>query len=124
MRNEFYGKLFHIITKIARPFWGKMKIVNAENIRKRAVYVSHHQNQYGPFSTWLWFPEPVHMWSFHVFMEQKECYRQLMDYTLTVRLKIWRPIAALIAFPLSYFIPAFCRSAKVIPVYRKSFNVL
>ncbi|WP_243297069.1 lysophospholipid acyltransferase family protein [Bacillus litorisediminis] len=118
MNSHFYGKLFRFVRFVTRTVYPKYKIILSGTPAGPAVYVSHHQNFYGPFVTYLWLPIPVRVWVLHVFFDKTSCYRQFVDYTFTVRLKMKKKFAAFIAFLLSSLISKFFQSANAIPVFR------
>jgi len=114
----FYGKFFRSSRFLFRLFFCKHRIIGKENNVSPVIYVAHHQNLYGPINIMAWFKTPVRLLVFHVFCQQKSCYRQFVDYTFTERLGWNRRLAACIARPLSYLISQLMQSMRAIPVYR------
>lgn len=88
------------------------------------VYVSHHQNMYGPVTILKWYPEFVHTWIFSVFTDYQTCYRHYVDFTFTKRFGWDNGIAKVMAVPAAWFASNLTQSAKGIPVYRQSREVL
>jgi hypothetical protein len=83
------------------------------------VYIVHHQNLRGPITSMAWFNQPLRPWVLSVFCERQSCFDQFYNYTFTERFGFKRPLAAIISFPISFFVPALMRSTNVIPVYRQ-----
>lgn len=90
------------------------------NLDDPVVYISHHQNFFGPFITLLWFPKHLHAWILHVLLDQPTCYKHYSDFTFTKRFGWNKHLAKMLAFPLSFLITTFLNSGKGIPVYRGS----
>ncbi|WP_069799614.1 1-acyl-sn-glycerol-3-phosphate acyltransferase [Tepidibacillus sp. HK-1] len=124
MKNRHYGILFRIIRGFIRIFYPRYKVLVPDRINGPVVYISHHQNLFGPFVTLLWFPKCLHAWILHVFLDQAACYKQYVDYTFTKRFGWNRNLAKMVAFPLSFFISKLLNSGKGIPVYRGSRKIL
>lgn len=89
-----------------------------------AVYIVHHQNLRGPLICMTWFSITLSPWVLSVFCNQNECFRQYYNYTFTKRFGIPKIIAAIIAFPLSYFITGLMKIIQAIPVFRGSKDIL
>lgn len=88
------------------------------------VYVSHHRNMYGPVTVLKWHPEFVRTWIFSAFMDYQTCYDHYLAYTLTERLGLSRGLAKIVAAPLALFMATLTKSARGIPVYRQSRQVI
>jgi len=115
-----YGLFFRAIRFLVRIFLPKYQVKLPENRNESVVYISHHQNLFGPFITLLWFPKMTHVWLLNVFLKQSSCYRQYADYTFTERFG-WNKLAArFAAWPISHFVTTLLRSARCIPVFRNS----
>lgn len=119
-----YGKLFRFVRGLIRAVYPKYTVQIPKNINRPVVYISHHQNLFGPFVTMLWFPKHLHAWILHVFLDQDACYKQYVDYTFTARFGLNKHLAKICAFPLSYAITKVLNSGKGIPVYRGSRKIL
>lgn len=88
------------------------------------MYISHHQNLFGPFILLLWFKECIHAWILHVFLDRKACYNQYVNYTFTERFG-WNPtLAKTCAFLVASFVSKLLGSCKGIPVYRGSRQIV
>lgn len=124
MAEQFYGRLFRAVRRLVRLVYPKYTAKVQENIEGPVVYVMHHQNLFGPFIALMWFPKHLHAWILHVFLDRKACYDQYVNYTLTRRLGFNRPLAKLVALPLSYLTAKLLNSGKGIPVYRGSRKVI
>jgi hypothetical protein len=124
MAEHFYGTLFTSLRKLVRLVYPRYTAQVLEHNGFPAVYVMHHQNLFGPFIALLWFPKDLHAWILHVFLNQRDCYKQLVDYTLTKRMGINKHLAKLLALPLSYFTAKLLNSGKGIPVYRGSRKIV
>lgn len=89
-----------------------------------AVYIVQHQNLRGPFTVMAWFPRHLRLWALSVFFTQRDCYRQFIDYTFTKRYGLPKILAAIIVWPISFYISRLMRSMEAIPVYRSRKAVL
>lgn len=126
--EQDFGVFYKMIRSILRLFTPKFMITDqrtAEEQEETAiVYVSHHQNLFGPISVLIWFPTFLRTWIYSVFLEMGTCYKQYVDYTLTQRLGWPKWFAKVIAWPLTRFVVTLTKSAQGIPVYRKSRDVI
>lgn len=120
----FQGRFFHFIRGLLRLHYKyRYHIPDRSEFAEPAVYVCRHSDNDGPIITMVNLPLPLHPWSYHVWCDEKECYKQCVDYTFTVRYG-WSErkakwVASLISKPFS----ALIRSAGSIPVYRNSLKV-
>ncbi|KKI89329.1 glycerol acyltransferase [Bacillus sp. SA1-12] len=119
-----YGKVFQFFQGIIRLVYPTYHVQIPFELTRPVVYVSHHQNLFGPFIILLWFPKLLRAWILHVFLDQETCYRQYVDYTFTKRFGINKYAAKMFALPLSFAITTFLRSGKGIPVYRGSRKII
>ena len=124
MNHRLYGPLFRAVRWLARRVFPKFEIKIPAAMQGPVVYVSHHQNMFGPVRIMLWFPIEVRTWIYQVFFNRKACYDQYMGYTFTKRFGLPKPIAMLAAFPVSRLVPAFFHSMRGIPVYRGSKQII
>lgn len=124
MKSNFYGPFFTILQKIVQKIFPKYTIQVSDHIDGPVVFVSHHQNLYGPFVILLWFPKSLHTWMLHVFLEREACFKQYVDYTFTKRFGWNKTFAKIVAYPISYFITTLLNSGKGIPVYRGTRKIL
>ncbi|MBQ2955607.1 MAG: glycerol acyltransferase [Clostridia bacterium] len=88
-----------------------------------AVYVCRHSDNDGPIITMVNLPLPLHPWSYHVWCDEIECYKQCVDYTFTVRYGWSQQKAKFVASLISKPFAALIRSAGSIAVYRNSLKV-
>ncbi|MET3699683.1 hypothetical protein SAMN05877753_101107 [Bacillus oleivorans] len=124
MKKHFYGKLFRLVRFLTRRVYPKYTVQLPDFHTCPTVFVSHHQNFFGPFITYVWLQTPVRVWVLHVFFDKTSCYRQFVDYTFTVRLKLKKKLAALLALLVSSLIPKFFQSANAIPVFRGTKKII
>lgn len=89
-----------------------------------AVYIVHHQNMRGPILSMAWAKAPLRPWVLSVFCKRITCFRQFFDYTFTKRFSMPKLIAAVFAFPLSFFVSALMTSMQAIPVFRGSKDIV
>jgi len=122
-RPNQYGFLFRFCRFIVRLVYPRYK-TDAKIPTKPVVYVSHHQNLFGPFIMLLWYSKFFCTWVLNVFFEQKECYNQYVNYTFTKRFKMKPFFAKIIAYPVSFFITKLIQSGRSIPVYRGSRKIM
>lgn len=102
--------------------WDQRSSIGKE--KDAVVYVSHHQNLFGPITILLWVPEFLRTWMYSVFLEFDTCYRQYVDYTFTKRLGWPTFLAKAAAWPAAWFAVTLTNSGRGIPVYRKSRAVI
>lgn len=124
MKANFYGRFFRFLQWFVRIFYPKYSVKLPNNPTGPVVYVSHHQNLFGPFIILLWFPRCLHAWILHVFIDQRACYKQYVDYTFTKRFGWNKTLAKVCAFSISFFIARLLNSGKGIPVYRGTRKIL
>ncbi|MFB6467221.1 hypothetical protein ACE38V_10385 [Cytobacillus sp. Hz8] len=93
MEKKFYGPLFVFLRALVQKVYPKYSVQIPEKIKGPVVYISQYQNLFGPFIILFWFPRCLHAWILHVFLEQKSCYKQYMNYTFTKRFG-WNRILA------------------------------
>ncbi len=124
MADNFYGKGFKLIRGVVRAFYPSYSVNQADLPDAPVVYVSHHQNLFGPFVILLWFPQSLHTWMLHVFLDRNACFQQYADYTFSKRFGLNKLLAKALAMPISFFISKLLSSGKGIPVYRGSRKIL
>lgn len=124
MASNFYGRFFRITQWIVRKIYPTYKIQIDKNVKDPVVYISHHQNLFGPFVIYLWFPKSIRTWILHVFLNRKSCYQQYVNYTFTERFGMNKIFAKICAFPISFVISSLLNSGKGIPVYRGSRKIM
>lgn len=124
METNFYGPLFRFLQSTVRLFYPRYQVQIPKNNKGPVVYISHHQNLFGPFVILLWFPKCLHAWILNVFLDQAACFKQYADYTFTKRYGWNRQFAAMVVYPISYFISALLNSGKGIPVFRGSRKIV
>lgn len=125
MKKHFTGRLHRCCRQIAR--WISPRHAYQAPVKETvspAVYLVHHQNMKGPFITLAWLPIPVRPWVLSVFCNQSKCFQHYFSYTFTQRFGMPKALAAIYAFPLSFFISALMKSMRAIPVYRESKAIL
>jgi len=124
MNDNFYGPFFKLCRTMVRMVYPKYTVQTPNLPEGPVVYISHHQNLFGPFISLLWFPKAIHVWMLHVFLDQETCFNQYVDFTFTKRFG-WKPwLAKVCAYPVSFFITGLLNSGKGIPVYRGSRKIL
>ena len=115
MRYGLFVRFLRCMYKTFVPYTVAGNIPDSES---PSVYIVHHRNMSGPVHAILTLPEHAHIWSYRVFFDRKECYRQYYDYTFTKRFGMPRFKAAIYAGALSFFVPGVMKSCRGIPVYR------
>lgn len=88
------------------------------------AYIVHHQNLQGPVISMAWFDKPIHPWGLSVFFSHRSCYKHYYKYTFTERFGMPRVFAAILTYPLSFYIPGLMKSMEGIPVYRGSKDIV
>lgn len=123
LKKHFYGIFFRICRRIVRTFYPKYSVQTPFNPGP-VVYITHHQNLFGPFILLLWFTECIHAWILHVFLDRKACYDQYVNYTFTKRYGWNRTLAVICAYFISSFVSKLLHSCQGIPVYRGSRQIV
>lgn len=126
MKHNFYGRFYTFVRSLVRTCISPKYSVQVpdELMDSPAVYISHHQNLFGPLAAQLWFPKSLHVWILHVFLDREACYKQYAEYTFSQRFRMNKTLAKWCAWLLSYAIPKFLNSGKGIPVYRGSRKIM
>ncbi|MFC4411731.1 hypothetical protein ACFOZY_15175 [Chungangia koreensis] len=119
-----YGKTFLLVRGTVRLVYPTYRLPSPLHEEGPIVYVSHHQNFFGPFILMLWLPIPVRLWVFHVFFHKETGFEQLYNYTFTKRFNLMPWLAKYLSYPLAAAFSAFYQSARAIPVYRQSKKVI
>ena len=126
--EQDFGIFYKIIRSLLRLITPQFTIKDQRSAEEQAetaiVYVSHHQNLFGPISVLVWYPTFLRTWIYSVFLEFDRCYDQYVDFTLTERLGWSKGLAKIVAWPLAMFAVTLTKSARGIPVYRKSRDVM
>lgn len=119
-----YGWLYKLVRSILRFFGPRFSVWDSRTTVQKeegpVVYVSHHQNLFGPVVIHMWYPVLMRTWILNVFMGYRTCYRQYVDYTFTKRMGWPRLLAQIAAVPAAWFASALTKSTRGIPVYRQS----
>lgn len=118
------GILFRVLRLMSRCFVKRKVIISQEVFDKECILVGHHQNFYAPVSAFIWLPDTVSIWTISHLFTFKECYQKYYNYTFREKINLPKIISAILAFCCGVFIPAFLRSAKAIPVYRDSRDII
>lgn len=120
MKNIINKSIFKISRFFVRCFTPHYRVCPTNGAVSPAVYVVHHQNLRGPIVSMAWFNISVHPWVLNVFCDRSTCFRQYYDYTFTKRFGMPKLLAAVIIFPLSFFISGLMQGMQAIPVFRSS----
>ena len=124
MGKAFYGLYFKFMRFIARIICDRYDIVGAADEAAPKVFISHHQNMYGPVMSMMWLKEPVHIWVLSHFCNKKDCYKHFIDYTFSKRFGWGRLRTIFVARLFSGSVSRLMMSAKAIPVFRESRKVM
>ncbi len=121
---EFYGRLFRLSRCLVRIFYPKFQIKDEDRLADPVVYLCRHFNTSGIFMTIPWLPGKFRIWSLSIYHDWRACYRHMMDFTLTKRFGWSKLRAWLAAVPFAFFMQSLVRSARSIPVYRNSMQII
>lgn len=124
MSKQDYGLFFKIMQRIARFVLPKYCFERPPNQDEPIVYVAHHQNMIGPISILVWLKYSIRTWVLSEFTDQKAAYQHYIDFTFTKRYGWPRTLAKIVAYPASYLVQWLTDSGRMIPVYRKSRNII
>lgn len=124
-----HGRLYRFLRGCVRLVTRRYHVVRCGRDRPEdgstpIVFISRHHNLFGPWMTMLWFPGCFRVWVYHAFLDPQSSYRHYVNYTFTKRFGWNRLLAKVIAWPLSYGVAAVLRSARCIPVYRGSKQIV
>lgn len=117
--KRFYGKMGRFALWSARTFSKKYEC-GVSYSEEPAIYVCRHLNMHGPYTTLKWLRFDVHPLVLHSFCDKKECYRQLTEYTFSVKKNKKPKKYSLKAYVASRAISKTVRSLQAVPVYRGS----
>jgi 1-acyl-sn-glycerol-3-phosphate acyltransferase len=120
----FYGTYFRCMRFIVRSCTSEYQLKGAADTAAPKVFISHHQNMYGPIVSMKCLPEPVHLWVLSHFCNTKTCYNHLKNYTFSERFGWGRLRTFLVALLVSSPVSRLMKSAEAIPVYRESKKVM
>lgn len=126
MQNDF-GRFYKGVRKVLQVCLPRFTLVDFRTTPQKkepVVYVSHHQNLFGPVTVLMRLPFFVRTWVLSVFMDFELCYHHYLDYTLTRRLNWPRWLAKVCAWPFAKFAVALTQSGRCIPVNRQSRAVI
>lgn len=115
---SIYPAWFRAIRTAIRPFFKKLDVQGAENIKEPCVIIARHLNNYGPVAVYLFTPAEFHLWTYHVFLEKETLYRQLTEYTFPKRTRMPGWLYRALARLMSWFVPGLLRKIGTLPVYR------
>ncbi|MGX7106159.1 hypothetical protein ACWOBE_00025 [Hutsoniella sourekii] len=127
MEANDYGLFFKTILWLARLLTPKYEISNVKDLKMYedpVVYISHHHNLLGAIRILPWLDRFVRVWAYGNFYDQKTCYQHYIDYTFTKRFGWPLFFAKPVAYLASYIVSAGMKSARVIPVYRQSRQIV
>ncbi len=123
-KHSHYGFLFYFVRFFVRLHMGKYIVESTDHFIQPAIYVTRHQNLYGPIHVMSWAPIPMRPWVLHVFTERKTCEKQFREYTFSKRFGWPKAVASTLAFIVSGPIAACLRSTGSIPVWREQKKIL
>ncbi|MFO7264059.1 MAG: glycerol acyltransferase [Bacillota bacterium] len=123
MTVDGQGRLYRFGRHLVRLMSRRYRVIpsaaiHPETLQEPVVFISRHQNLFGPWKTMLWFPGRFRVWVYHVFLEPQTAFRHYVNYTFTKRFGWHQSWAKIVAWPVSYVVTAVLRSAACIPVYR------
>lgn len=118
------GLYFRCVRKVLRLFMKRGLIVDEKIFMTENVLVGHHQSFYGPISCMLWLPDTVNIWVASHLFNFKECFNMYYGLTFKKTIKLPKIIALIMATLCALFIPPLLKSARAIPVYRESKNIM
>lgn len=123
--KRIFGPLFLACRAYWRVTHRRQPVYGMENVGQTpAVFISRHQNLYGPVEIMSWVPLQFRVWTLYKFMTVKECYRHYSGYTYSVRKHFGPVFSKIIAAIVSPFVTVFMRSMGGIPVYRGQRNII
>lgn len=121
---KFYGRLYRLCCVLIRRFYPTYRLINKDRLKDPSVYLCRHFDTQGIFMTIPWLTGKIHTWSLHLYHDRKACFRHMMDFTLTKRFGWPKWKAWLASIPIAAFLQALMRSARAIPVYRNSMQIM
>ncbi|MGN1248909.1 MAG: lysophospholipid acyltransferase family protein [Candidatus Spyradocola sp.] len=121
---SIYPAWFRAIRAAIKPFFKKLDVQGAENIKEPCVIIARHLNNYGPMAVYLFTPAEFHLWAYHVFLDKDTFYKQFSEYTFPKRTRMPGWLCRALARLLSSFAPGLLRKIGILPVYRGMKDVL
>lgn len=115
---SIYPAWFRAIRSAIKPFFKKLDMQGADNIKEPCVIIARHLNNYGPVAVFLFTPAEFHLWAYHVFLEKETFYKQFSEYTFPKRMHLPAWLSCALARMLSWFAPNLLRKIGLLPVYR------
>ena len=125
-KNNPYKKgfYFRFVRACAKIFVKRKMLVDTKVFEKGCVMVAHHQNFYAPVCALIYMPDSVQIWAIDHLFDFKECYLKYYEFTFRQSMKLPKIISAIFAFFCAITITPLVKSAKAIPVYRGSKDVI
>ena len=118
------GIYFKIVRSVARLFIKREIDIERKVFEKQAVLIGHHQNFYGPISALVYMPDTVQLWTIDHLFSFKTCFDKYYNFTFKETMKLPSIVAVFPSLICALVIPPFLKSAKAIPVYRGSKNII
>lgn len=119
--GRFYGRLARTLRagyRIITPRWRTDTPPDHP-----VVFVVHHQNMYGPVHMLGLLPAEQHIWSLYVFLSRATCFDQFYNYTFRTRYGLPKPLACIVAKPVSAVATALLSSFGAIEAYHDARSV-
>lgn len=118
------GIYFRIVRRIFRLFLKRSVIIDKKVFLSKNVLVAHHQSFYGPISCMVWLPETVNIWVASHLFSFKECFNMYYNFTFKKTIKLPKIFAFIASTLFALLLPPLLKSARAIPVYRDSRNIM
>ena len=116
------GKLFYFTRFFVRIGLGRWS-VDVEKPTEPTVYVCSHNNLRGPLAVQAWLPFAVRTWALHVFLDRETCRKHYREYTFSRRFGLPGPLAAFLAWIVSWYVSCLMVSIGALPVYRGTVKI-
>ncbi len=123
-RRKTRGLYFRVVRKILQLFLKREMNVDKKIFMTGNVLVGHHQNFYGPITCLLWLPDTVNIWVVSHLFNFKECFGMYYNLTFKKTIKLPKVVAFIMATLCALLIPPLLKSARAIPVYRESKDIM
>lgn len=114
------GLLYKQLFKVARFFYGKIKLIGLDNIKSPCIIVANHSQAYGPLMFELGFPLKNKMWCISKMLSCKTApryiYKDFFKYKNKKMLWVYKPLSYVMSPILVYL----CKNINPIAVYKDS----
>jgi hypothetical protein len=112
---------FALVQKIATRLFPRMRVEGyVADAGRAAIFVSNHQNSYGPLAMMLRFPIRLFPWVLSDVTERGSCSRYVERDFVRKELHLGRPLSRAISLAIELICVPMMRYLEVVPVYHRN----